>query len=78
MASNNNTRQIAVVIGASRGIGRQIAVDLAKEGYAGKYLSYKFPSDDSTEHILISLVSGRRRQNHHLPSRPRETYPLSP
>lgn len=25
----------ALVIGASRGIGRQIAIDLAKNGYAG-------------------------------------------
>ncbi|KAL2201427.1 hypothetical protein P885DRAFT_73776 [Corynascus similis CBS 632.67] len=29
-----NTAQVALVIGASRGIGRQIAIDLAKEGYA--------------------------------------------
>ncbi|KAK4123580.1 NAD(P)-binding protein [Parathielavia appendiculata] len=29
-----NTRKVALVVGASRGIGRQIAVDLAKEGYA--------------------------------------------
>ncbi|KAL2259151.1 hypothetical protein VTK26DRAFT_7260 [Humicola hyalothermophila] len=34
MASTYNPRQVALVIGASRGIGRQIAVDLAKEGYA--------------------------------------------
>jgi NAD(P)-dependent dehydrogenase (short-subunit alcohol dehydrogenase family) len=32
----SNTRQVALVIGASRGIGRQIAIDLAKEGYAGE------------------------------------------
>ena len=32
----SNTRQVALVIGASRGIGRQVAIDLAKEGYAGK------------------------------------------
>ncbi|KAL2164652.1 hypothetical protein VTH06DRAFT_3869 [Thermothelomyces fergusii] len=29
-----NARQVALVVGASRGIGRQIAIDLAKEGYA--------------------------------------------
>jgi NAD(P)-dependent dehydrogenase (short-subunit alcohol dehydrogenase family) len=29
-------KQVALVVGASRGIGRQIAVDLAREGYAGK------------------------------------------
>lgn len=26
---------VALVVGASRGIGRQVAIDLAKEGYAG-------------------------------------------
>ncbi|KAK4158013.1 hypothetical protein C8A00DRAFT_29086 [Chaetomidium leptoderma] len=32
--TSTNTRQVALVVGASRGIGRQIAVDLAKDGYA--------------------------------------------
>lgn len=34
--TSTNTRQVALVVGASRGIGRQIAIDLAKEGYAGE------------------------------------------
>lgn len=28
-------KQVAVVVGASRGIGRQVAIDLAKDGYKG-------------------------------------------
>jgi len=29
-------QEVALIVGASRGIGRQIAIDLAREGYAGK------------------------------------------
>lgn len=39
MASN---KSVALVIGASRGIGRQIAIDLASNGYAGVYLQHPF------------------------------------
>ncbi|KAJ5520727.1 Short-chain dehydrogenase/reductase SDR [Penicillium fimorum] len=41
------TQQVALIIGASRGIGRQIAIDLAKNGYA-VMLSAKTTSDAST------------------------------
>ncbi|KAJ5531344.1 hypothetical protein N7527_004737 [Penicillium freii] len=40
-------QQVALIIGASRGIGRQIAIDLAKNGYA-VMLSAKATSDAST------------------------------
>lgn len=33
MAGKN--QQVALVVGASRGIGRQVAIDLAKNGYTG-------------------------------------------
>lgn len=29
-------KQVAIIVGASRGIGRQVAIDLAGSGYAGK------------------------------------------
>lgn len=32
----SGSKPVALVIGASRGIGRQIAVDLAKSNYAGE------------------------------------------
>ncbi|CAI7589415.1 unnamed protein product [Penicillium glandicola] len=43
----SETQQVALIIGASRGIGRQIAIDLAKNGYA-VMLSAKTTSDAST------------------------------
>jgi hypothetical protein len=36
-------KQVALVIGASRGIGRQVAVDLAKNGYYGRNILCKAP-----------------------------------
>ena len=35
MASTTTTKPVALVVGASRGIGRQVAIDLAANGYAG-------------------------------------------
>ncbi len=32
-----SAKQVALVVGASRGIGRQIAIDLAKNGYRGTF-----------------------------------------
>ncbi|KAJ8065621.1 hypothetical protein OCU04_006296 [Sclerotinia nivalis] len=42
-------KEVALVIGASRGIGRQIAIDLAKNGYA-VIVSAKSTSDASATH----------------------------
>lgn len=49
MAFNNS--KVAIVVGASRGIGRQVAIDLAKNGYAGKnscILSYSMLCSSNT------------------------------
>lgn len=45
-------KYVALVIGASRGIGRQIAIDLSKNGYAGKH-----ESSPSIIHIYIQCTS---------------------
>lgn len=50
-------KQVALVVGASRGIGRQVAIDLAKNGYAGKsifHLSFppKFDQLTLTRYLL--------------------------
>jgi NAD(P)-dependent dehydrogenase (short-subunit alcohol dehydrogenase family) len=34
-------KEVALIVGASRGIGRQIAIDLAREGYAGMNQIFK-------------------------------------
>ncbi|KAK4174433.1 hypothetical protein QBC36DRAFT_388993, partial [Triangularia setosa] len=33
MSTSSTTKPLAIVVGASRGIGRQVAIDLAKAGY---------------------------------------------
>lgn len=32
-----STKQVAIVVGSSRGIGRQVAIDLAKRDYIGEF-----------------------------------------
>jgi len=63
MASKN--QQVALVVGASRGIGRQVAIDLAKNGYtvvvAAKSISdvstvKPFPPDPNSPQSTISTV----------------------
>ncbi|KAF9699109.1 hypothetical protein EKO04_002885 [Ascochyta lentis] len=58
-------KQVALVIGASRGIGRQIAIDLAKEGYAvvvaakstsNASTTTPFPPDPNSPASTISTV----------------------
>lgn len=51
----NSQKQVALVVGASRGIGRQVAVDLARDGYAGKRSDIVFDSWDLTLHIQSLL-----------------------
>ncbi|KAF1841587.1 NAD(P)-binding protein [Cucurbitaria berberidis CBS 394.84] len=69
MATSKN--EVALVVGASRGIGRQIAIDLAKEGYAvvvaAKSTSdasqtLPFPPDPNSRQSTISTVSREIRE----------------
>lgn len=50
-------KQVAIVVGGSRGIGRQIAIDLAKNGYNGRSVtSYR---DHETKINSYSRCSGQ-------------------
>lgn len=31
------TKKVAIIVGASRGIGRKVAIDFAEAGYAGQH-----------------------------------------
>ncbi|KAF4153720.1 hypothetical protein CNMCM6069_000343 [Aspergillus lentulus] len=62
MTSNN---PVALVVGASRGIGRQIAIDLAKNGYkvvvaakttSDAYATVPFPPDPNSSQSTINTV----------------------
>ncbi|PWW75627.1 NAD(P)-binding protein [Tuber magnatum] len=62
----NNSHKVALVIGASRGIGRQIAIDLARAGYivviAAKSITdeskpYTFPPDPNSARSTITTVA---------------------
>jgi NAD(P)-dependent dehydrogenase (short-subunit alcohol dehydrogenase family) len=44
-------KQVALFVGASRGIGRQVAIDLAKNGFAGKLDHLHVPDDVTEVHV---------------------------
>jgi hypothetical protein len=54
------SKLVALVIGASRGIGRQVAIDLSKNGYAGKYYTSQSTYLYERHHILSPIYSRRR------------------
>ncbi|KAJ4286704.1 hypothetical protein N0V90_012956 [Kalmusia sp. IMI 367209] len=64
-------KQVALVVGASRGIGRQVAVDLSRNGYsvvvAAKSTSnaatvHPFPPDPNSQESTISTVEREIRE----------------
>ncbi|ORY19760.1 hypothetical protein BCR34DRAFT_2769 [Clohesyomyces aquaticus] len=64
-------KQVALVVGASRGIGRQVAIDLAKHGHAvvvaAKSTSdaskvHPFPPDPNSQQSTISTVEREIRE----------------
>jgi NAD(P)-dependent dehydrogenase (short-subunit alcohol dehydrogenase family) len=54
-ASRPGAARVAVVVGASRGIGRATAVQLARSGYGTVFLSYR--SDDASAQAAASEVT---------------------
>ena len=60
--STNKQQKVALVTGGSRGIGREIALKLAKEGY---YLIVNyFSSQNSAEQLLEEMGEGESRESH--------------
>ncbi|KAJ7100149.1 putative Hydroxysteroid dehydrogenase-like protein 2 [Mycena belliarum] len=64
-------KQVALVVGASRGIGRQVAIDLANNGYAvvvaakstsDAYSDKPFPPDPDSSQSTISTVEREIRE----------------
>ncbi|CAI6337053.1 unnamed protein product [Periconia digitata] len=64
--------KVALVVGASRGIGRQIAIDLSKHGYAVVVASkstsdatkvHPFPPDPNSQQSTISTVAREIQEN---------------
>ncbi|KXJ94748.1 putative Hydroxysteroid dehydrogenase-like protein 2 [Microdochium bolleyi] len=60
-------QRVALVVGASRGIGRQVAVDLARNGYAAKSTSdasatHPFPPDPNSPQSTINTVEREIRE----------------
>ncbi|KAI4762876.1 short chain dehydrogenase [Aureobasidium sp. EXF-3400] len=52
-----STRPVALVIGASRGMGRQIAIGLAEEGYTDPEKLSSFPPDPNSSQSTINTVA---------------------
>lgn len=56
--SSKDVVPVALVVGASRGIGRQVAIDLAREGFKGELQKC------SNLRVALMQGSGCRRKKH--------------
>ena len=49
-------QKVALVVGASRGIGRQVAIDLAKNGYAGENIQTLYTTHWIARFVLSEII----------------------
>lgn len=72
-----SAKPAALVIGASRGIGRQIAIDLARNGYAGISISSSLDAHTLNKPFNLKLLPGLPYKKMQKRTRPMECSPAN-